>query len=397
MRMTESDELLTVRIDKIVAGGDGLGRDERIPIDERAKAIFIPFVLPGERVRVRVTEQRADFDRAELVEVLEASPARVEAPCRLYGACGGCNFQHMSYDEQLRQKLLIVSDAFRRIASIKLETLSMVPGKPLHYRNRVQLHRDSNGALGFRSRNGAETVPVESCPIAHPSINQFLDNVRTGIQTTPPAERFTVIGTDAGTEVAGQHQQQTLTILGRNVSFMPEAFFQSNLAMVDELIPWVVDGLEGDTAADLYAGVGVFSMFLTERYGTVHVVEENAAACKCAKDNLSATAAKATGNFVVHPLRVEQWLSRDYRGRRLDAVIVDPPRAGLSKVVRTELISRRVPEIRYVSCNPVTLARDASAFKSAGYRLGSCTLFDFYPNTAHIEAFLSFTWEGPGR
>jgi len=393
--MAGSGEILTLIIDKIVAGGDGLGRDERISVDERAKAVFVPMVLPGERVRVRVTEKRGDFDRAELVEVLDASPSRVEPPCRLYGLCGGCNFQHMSYDEQMRQKLLIVSDTFRRIAGITIETLSMVPGKPLHYRNRVQLHRGSNGALGFKSRNGAEIVPVESCPIAHQSINQFLERVRAGAQTIPLLERFTVIGTDAGTDLSGHHDRRSLSILGKSVSYLPDAFFQSNLEMVDELIPWVIDGLDGDTAADLYAGVGVFSMFLTERYGTVHVVEENTAACNCAKSNLSATDAK--GTFVVHPRRVEQWLSRDYRGHRLDAVVVDPPRSGLSKVVRSELISRRVPEIRYVSCNPVTLARDAAAFKTAGYRLGSCTLFDFYPNTAHIEALLSFSREGASR
>ncbi len=168
-------------IQKLVAGGEGLGFLD-------GKAVFVPGTIPGETVRVRLTQRHRDFDRASVVEVIAASPNRQDPPCRLAGICGGCDWLHIRREEQLAQKLEIVREAFRRVGRFTWEDISVHAGASLGYRNRVQMHRDTNGRLGFMGAASRDVVPVQTCPVSDPGINRVFAEgapVRPGWTDSP--------------------------------------------------------------------------------------------------------------------------------------------------------------------------------------------------------------------
>jgi 23S rRNA (uracil1939-C5)-methyltransferase len=358
-------------IEKLVAGGDGLAFLD-------GKAVFVPGVLPGETVSARLVETRRDFDRAALVEVLKPSPGRAAPPCALAGICGGCDWLHISYEEQRRQKAAIVREALRRVGGIDWDEVSVEPGPPLGYRNRVQIHRDSRGTLGFKGLGSARIVHVAFCPVADPGINRIFRG-----ETEAPAdgERFTVYsaGGVAAREGIDDDIDIRVRVAGKEIVFSVGCFFQSNLVLLEKLVPFVMEGLDGTRAADLYCGVGLFGAFLAERFSSVTAVESSATSAAYARRNLPEAVC------AVYPMMVEHWTASGGAGGPFDAVIVDPPRAGLGVEVR-QWICRAMPQrLRYVSCNPVTLARDLRDFVSRGFLVDDLRVFDFYPQTSHIE------------
>jgi len=358
-------------IEKLVAGGDGLAFRE-------GKAVFVPGVLPGETVRVRLVETRRDFDRAALVEVLKPSPGRVAPPCALAGICGGCDWLHISYKEQVRQKAAIVREALRRAGGIEWGEVEVEPGPPLAYRTRVQIHRDSHGTLGFKGLGSARVVHVAFCPIADPGINRIFSG---DVAAPDGLERFSAcsVGNRVAREGIDDDIDIRVRVAGKETVFSVGCFFQSNLAVLERLVPFVLEKLDGTSAADLYCGVGLFGAFLAERFSSVTVVESSTTSAAYARRNLPEP------RCAVYPMTVEQWTASGAAGGPFDAVIVDPPRAGLGVEVR-QWICRVMPRwLRYVSCNPVTLARDLRDFVSRGFLLDDLRVFDFYPQTSHIE------------
>ncbi|HUX12486.1 MAG TPA: hypothetical protein VMW87_05630 [Spirochaetia bacterium] len=392
-RMGANQEEREVYIEKLVPGGDGLGTsqprtgsppDTAVP---RERIVFVPFVLQGERVRISVQERRNGYDRGELLEILSASPERVQPPCPLYGNCGGCNLQHMSYEEQLRQKIDIVIEAFRRTARIELPTVSIVPSPPFEYRNRVQFHRTASGTLGFMARRSNRVVEVNRCAIAVPAINRFIE---VGEDTTHNAGRFVVFAGDEDIAVEGDGKDVAVSVAGKTLHVAATSFAQSNTEMVRKLVPHVCGGLTGRTAADLYGGSGLFSTFLRETFGDVHLVEADRTAVRLARRNFERNHVVNEGRLHLHAQTVELWIRGSGRNIVFDSVIVDPPRQGLSGEVRRFLAAKRPSQLVYVSCDPVTLARDASYLTASGFALTECLLFDFYPQTSHIEAVVKF-------
>jgi len=260
---------------KCVPGGDGLGFLE-------GKAVFVPGAMPGERVSVRITGRRKDFDNATLVDVREASPWRVVPRCRYAGECGGCDWQHMAYDEQLRQKALIVQEALRRTGRIERDPPPIEPSPAWGARNRAQIHRDGGGALGYMAARSNSVVAVSDCPVVAPPISALLhDGAGSGsaelacgpAASAPPRpssglNRFTVFSDGGFLAVEGRDDDRDLSVrvCGRDISFSVGCFFQSNLAVLEKLVPWALEGLSGGTAADLYCGVGLFGAFLAERF-----------------------------------------------------------------------------------------------------------------------------------
>ncbi len=172
-------ELLSLKIEKLVAGGEGLARHE-------GRVIFVPNVLPGEEVRVEVTEMKKDFARAEVRKISRPSPDRVTPSCALAGTCGGCDWLHIEPAAQARLKIEIVRDALRRIGGLEWPDLRIETGSPLGYRNRLQLHADGSGAVGFLERGGHGFVPVKNCPVAHPAFGALFE--KGGSPKSP--ERF---------------------------------------------------------------------------------------------------------------------------------------------------------------------------------------------------------------
>ena len=360
-------------IARLVAGGDGLGF-----ID--GKAVFVSGVLPGERVSIRIAQRRGDYDRAVLVQVLEASPHRVSPGCRFAGHCGGCDWLHISHDEQLRQKVSIVAEALRRTGHIEREDPFIEPSEPWHARNRVQVHRDPAGRLGYMGARSAKVISVDACPIVAPAIEKLFRG-----EARPPVglERFTVFGNGEMLAVEGGDDSRDLAVdvSGCRILFSVGCFFQSNLAALQKLVPWALEGLEGASAADLYCGVGLFGSFLASHFARIICVESSAMSISYARRNIPG----ASHEF--YPMTVEQWIQSGSAPAGLDAVILDPPRAGLSAEVREWLVLNPPGKLVYVSCNPVTLARDLSGLTAAGgLILEDLRLFDFYPQTSHVEA-----------
>jgi 23S rRNA (uracil1939-C5)-methyltransferase len=413
---------LELTIEKLVPGGDGMARHE-------GKVIFVPMALPGETVRVRITESNKDFARAALREILSPSPDRVEPPCPVFGRCGGCDWQHMSYPAQLRQKVAMVEDALRRTGGLAFPGLGIEAGEPWRYRNRIQIHRGPAGEAGFLARTSHAVVPIRTCPVARSSFDALL--AKPGAPAKPGPDprqgrRYAawahplplpekggdflisqeagatgpgLIVSERGSEpvpenlgprVEGTDGEIAVDILGRTIRFDLRCFFQSNLGMLEKLIPYALDGLKGAEALDLYCGVGLFGAFLADRFERILAVEENPISLEYALRNIGATHHFLRG-------RVEDLLGEE-RGplasARPDAIVVDPPRDGLDAAVRDYLIARKPPRLVYVSCNPVTLARDLKALLAQGFVLDDMRLFDFYPQTAHVEAVAKLSAAG---
>jgi 23S rRNA (uracil1939-C5)-methyltransferase len=395
-------ETVELTIEKMVPGGEGLARRE-------GKVIFVAGALTGERLKVRLTGSKKDYARGEIAEILAPSPERITPPCPVAGRCGGCDWQHLAYPEQLRQKVALAEDALRRVGGIAWPGLAIEPGKPWGYRNRVQFHRSPDGRLGFLGRGSHEVIPVSACPVSDPALNALLSTdpaTPADPASASPATgaRFPAATGGPSAEAAGRllawghagaaaraDGEIAVEILGKTIRFDNRCFFQSNLGMLEKLIPHVLEGLPdrhgeqgggpgGDRALDLYCGVGLFGAFLADRYRSVLAVEENAASLAHARGNIPGT------SHAFLEGRLEDLVQQGRLGDVPDLVLVDPPRPGLDQAVRDWLAETRPPRLVYVSCNPVTLARDLKSLLAAGFTLTSLRLFDFYPQTAHVEA-----------
>jgi 23S rRNA (uracil1939-C5)-methyltransferase len=379
-----------VTIEKIVPGGDGMARLS-------GKVAFVPFTLPGESVRIRVVRDRKDFLIAEPTEILAPSADRREPPCPLFTRCGGCSLQHMSYEAQREAKREIVRDAFARVGRLELPAPEIVSADELYYRNRIQFHRTADGRLGFMRRDSNAVITVKRCFIAADPINRLFAD-----QTPGAPGRFTAFGfgdrlwvqsdgpgRSGDQDEAGGAETVGIELLGKQFEFGVRGFFQSNIGMLEKLVPDLVEAAcrvrRGDgTVVDLYAGTGVFGSFLAERFSRVVSVEHNRYSIASARVNIHGS------GHLFFAEDADRWVSGPSAVRVPDLVVVDPPRSGLSAAVRTYLTGSGVSALAYVSCDPVTLARDAAFLASSGFTLEGLTLYDFYPQTPHIESLAVF-------
>lgn len=374
----EKDHTLT--IEKIASGGAGLGRLD-------GKVVFVPYTLPGETVEVRLVQEKKDYARAIPLRIAESSPLRRKAECPLFTVCGGCDFQHIDYAQQREIKRGLYREAFRRTGGIDLVCgeIPFEDSDPFGYRSRVQVHRASGRGWGYKEAYGGRVVPVEYCPVAVPEINAFFADGGKSVLSSG-RERVNLFGRN-GRLYSRDDEEIEVSILGKNLTFSTACFFQSNLPMLEKLVRGAFGGLSGSLALDLYGGVGVFGVFLADGFRRVVTVEENPVSAGFAGRNLPPDGTE------VYPGSVEKWL--ESRGRSggagmPDLVIVDPPRGGLSPSVRNFLLKSCPPEIVYISCDAVTLARDARYFLDRGYSLKEFRIFDFYPQTAHMESLCRF-------
>lgn len=422
---------LTLQIEKIAAGGEGIARFE-------GKTIFVGMSAPGEKVRCRVTEDHGSWARAEPLEVIDASPCRVTPACAFYGKCGGCDLQHLSYHAQIEAKTSILTDSFRRIGGFEPPRPTVFPSEPWEYRNRTQLHCvplprggvqadgvSYNGLLGFKARKSGDIVPVSDCPVADPAIREILrkSGRGEGALTPPPCkERFTVYGRNGLLLYeGGEREPRTVNreplvrwfdgstvrrgktrLLGRDISLDVSVFFQSNGAMLEKLIAGVkeaasrcANGAER-RMADLYSGVGTFASFLSESFTHIDLMEENKHALILARENLAAGGAAGAGAACAGPnphveffaLRDTEWTKT--RRAPYGFVVADPPRQGLAPALAHRLAETGPPVLAYVSCAPATLARDSGILRHGGYELTELAFYDFYPQTSHIESLALF-------
>jgi tRNA/tmRNA/rRNA uracil-C5-methylase (TrmA/RlmC/RlmD family) len=327
------------------------------PVEARDVVVFVRHALPGEQVLVEITEVDRTFLRGDAVEVLEASPDRVPAPCPLAhpGGCGGCDFQHVSLPAQRLLKAAVVEEQLRRLARIDRTVVVEAVEPTLHWRTRMQYVDLGGGRRGLRKHRSHDTVEVDDCLIAAP-----------GSDFRPPLVTEHVLGHDF--RVAGDGFWQVHPEA-------PRVLVETVLAMLGPR--------PGERAVDLYAGVGLFSAFLAEAVGPgggVVSVEGERRASELAGENLAAFPQAA-----VRAGRVDRVLEQGLGSRRVDLVVLDPPREGARRKV-VEGVARLDPRaVAYVACDPAALARDLAYFRDAGYRLADLRAFDLFPMTHHVE------------
>lgn len=382
---------IEVEIEKIAPGGDGLGK-------WMGKRVFVPMSLPGERIRARVESDSGDYLRARVEEVLSPSSGRREPACPKYAECGGCSLQHATRETQLGIKRGILSDAFSRVGGLgrALDGFGIEAGAEFGCRNRFQFHGGPAGP-GLMSRSSSTLVPLGGCPIADPEIDGFLERDSAGGGTggaIPPGERRVVFGSRDGLFVEGRDRMARATVAGRELAFPCPGFFQSNLEMLEVLARELSESLRGgESLADLYGGVGTFSSLAGGAFRRVSLVEENPASAAAAERNLGDTGARID----IQASSVEAWTDLPQAGKAFDAVICDPPRSGLSASVRRFFVKMKAPRLAYVSCDPVSLARDLGYLLREGYGLEAFSAYDFYPQTAGVESLALLRWKGGPR
>ena len=437
---------MKLRIDKNIYGGDGLAR---VAEGENAgRAIAVPFTLAGETIEADVIPSRRPLAEATLRKILDSSPHRIQAGCIHFGVCGGCQYQHADYAQQLEVKRSILAETLSRAGVTAFPQIETHSAEPWGYRNRIRLHVRSGSdglELGYKRRNSNEFLPISECPIAAPllwraaqaALRVEASSEQTG-RVLPLASELeffcnndeselliTVYATGpvdndvfqrwcqqltslvpqlrgAGVEISGPASARSKRAVApaggpiwgqgsiryiaadRQYGVSRGAFFQVNRSLVDTLVSIVTEERTGGEAWDLYAGAGLFSKPLAEKFARVIAVESALPAA----DDLRVHLASAGPAHRAIPIPVLEFLTSHAARKKViapDLIVADPPRAGLGAQVCGALAVIAAPQLIYVSCDPETLARDLAALIKSGYRIEHLHLVDLFPQTLHLE------------
>ncbi|MFA7371487.1 MAG: class I SAM-dependent RNA methyltransferase [Sphaerochaetaceae bacterium] len=359
---------IELTIEKMVAKGEALAR-------HAGKVFFVSGALPNERLLVEITEEKRDFSRGEVVEIIEASPLRIKPRCPYYGLCGGCDLQFIDNGQQILYKEAIIKENLSRIGRVETDAVEFLPtatANAWNYRNRVRLQ--VNKEVGFLARRSATVVPIDNCLTLCDALNPYFTTKKSAIL----GKGLKSVAAFAGDrEVSLGAKEVTVSVGSKRLHTDAKVFFQSNGQILPLLTQYVASEAEGEVVLDLYAGVGTFAAFVEGEGRRVIAVERDRRCLKLAQKNLKNT------EFI--PLSLEEWVKRGPLPS-VDTIIVDPPRVGLDKEVLKTLASLGSSTIIYVSCDSVTLSRDVALFGSLGYSLKRVKPFDMYPQTSHIEA-----------
>jgi 23S rRNA (uracil1939-C5)-methyltransferase len=423
-------EPIEVRIEKLVYGGEGLARHE-------GQTVFAPFVLPGETVTIDPLERRKNFIRGRVTSVVHASPERVAPECPHFGTCGGCNYQHLPYEAQLRSKAEILRETLARLGKVAWEGPISTHGSPPYgYRNRAQWKiaavEDGRSALGYFEAGSHRLCPVEVCPILSPRLRETLDvflRLAASGSLSSTLREVEAFADDADEKLLINLALDTLEGSAKAVtdslrSQLPNAesflvhisrgdrfeldgpghfiynvganryqvghlsFFQVNRFLLPGLLDIVLGETRGRLALDLFAGVGLFSVPLAHQFERVIAVESNPATARDLETNLQSSGAASPA---VRQTDVATFLTRWRESP--DFVLLDPPRAGVPPEALKRLVNLHPAVIGYLSCDPATLARDLTVLvgtkdKPGPYAIDAVHLVDMFPQSYHLEAFL---------
>ena len=438
---------MEVTIEKLVYGGDGLARLEGA--DGRRKTVFVPLVLPGERVEVTIIDERPGFSRARLDRVVSPAAERTSPPCPYFGECGGCHYQHAVYEAQLELKKTILRETVERLAKVQLPEITAHASPPLHYRNRTRMKvacgtGDTKFQIGYYRLGSHALLPVKECPISSPLINRavqalwsmaathelpvglaevefFVDDQDTSLFM----EFLTAPGFDekALREFAKQLRSAVPQITGiaalsRVRTKEEESVAAPELDAVASGKPLMLGGVSSlqYKVADFGYRVSAGSFFQTNRFLTGKLLElatanasgnfaldlyagvglftvklaqafERVAAVESSPASFRDLVANAPAHVKPIESTTEEFVGK-FKGQKPDFVLVDPPRGGLCNRAVSGLAKLAPKHIAYVSCDPSTLARDVSGLTSAGYRVTQAHLIDLFPQTFHLETVL---------
>lgn len=384
-------------------GGEGLARRDR-------EVMLVPFLLPGERATVAPEGRRSGVLHGRVVQVLSPSPERVEAECPYFTQCGGCHYQHLAYQAQVRAKVAILTETLRRGGvTAPLPEIETVSGEPWGYRNRSQFHIRGT-KLGYFEMRSRDLCAIERCPISSSRINETIATLNRLIRDSrwprfvrslevftnetevqlnvleterPPARRFfdwvaeSIPGAAAG--ALDYPAGEFIYRVGN------KSFFQVNRFLINDLANRTLDRASGNHAIDLYAGVGLFSLPLTRRFKRVTAVESGAGAVRDLRFNTE------RAGVIVDAVQSQAESFLEKLSEAPDFVLADPPRAGLGKAAVRRLIELKPAALTIVACDPATLARDLAALTAGGYSVAEVTMMDLFPQTFHIETIVKLS------
>jgi len=411
---------------KLVYGGDALGH-------HAGRTVLLPHVLPGERVEAEEVRTAKGVVHARPLRILQPAPERIDSPCPYFGRCGGCQYQHLSPEHQIAAKREILRETLRRLGKVTWEAeLPLHAGLPWNYRNQAQLkvapQPDGKAVLGFFETESHRVFPVDVCMLLSPRLNALLGELRRADWSPrlSACQEIKLLADDRdkqvmltlrgslspkeGEELAreclarlpgvvsvGIKRDANLQLFGEpsldycvgefRYRISPSAFFQSSRFLLPELVAAVTGGESGSVALDLFAGVGLFTLPLAQRFTRVVGVEAH-------RPSAADLAANAQGHAMKN-IRPVAETAFDFLRRcaqsEPDVVVLDPPRAGVGVKTLKLLLTLRPKRLHYVSCSPPTLARDLGYLVQQGYRLNSVELFDLFPQTYHIESLAKLT------
>jgi 23S rRNA (uracil1939-C5)-methyltransferase len=423
---------MKLQIAKSVYGGAGLAHEPG------GKTVLVPFTLPGEMIEAQLLEHKKKSDEASLLQVMSASKDRVKPACSHFGECGGCQYQHAEYPTQMKIKSSILQETLERAGLIALPNIESHLGPQWGYRNRMRLRieeLDDIPRVGYNRRGTNEFLAIHECPIAAPILWRAAQSLLQVAAQTPSAARWLSNAVEAEFFTTGDEKKLQMTIYVRKdqpglaafcehlKQVIPElagagtslikltgpqrqvqkprpleswgatglsyraadedywisrgGFFQVNRFLIDELVRIVTEDRNGQLAWDLYAGVGLFSRALAKKFRQVVAVET------AGIDLINSF--KGPGKHAVEATTVDFLRHAVIQRERPQLIVMDPPRAGVGADVCSFLARIAAPEIVYVSCDPVTLARDLKMLVDAGYKLQEVHLIDLFPQTFHLE------------
>lgn len=342
---------MRISIDKLVHGGAGVGELD-------GKIVFVPFSAPGDILDVELTTDHANYAEAQITKILGSAPCRVNPPCPVFGRCGGCQWQHLSYETQLEWKRKILVETFRRIAKIDVEAMpTLASPKQWNYRNRIQLHIDQRGRAGFYRPRSKEVVEFEKCFIADERLNVQLNMMREELKFRSKGIALRLEEGPSFLQINTEQNEQLKAIL----------------------MDWVRE-VPHDSVLELYAGGGNFTFALAKIAKKVTASDIDIKAIRYAKEREQAEGAGNVEFFCEDAFRTAERFAGS-----CDIVLVDPPRKGCAESL--EAIASIGPKsIIYISCDPATLARDVKELVRKGYELERTMPVDMFPQTYHIES-----------
>jgi 23S rRNA (uracil1939-C5)-methyltransferase len=403
-----------ITLEKLTYGGEAMGR---LP---DGRAVFVPFGLPSETVRINLTQEKQNFARGEITEILKPAADRIEPKCKHFSQCGGCHYQSLPYEKQLLAKADILRDQLQRIGKIENPPVQPMVASlsDWNYRNHIQFHLTNEGKIGFINARSNATLPIEECHLPEAAIDNFwrelhfesrmnLERVslRTGAdddlmlilesdtEETPELEIETDISIvhiyDEHPVVIAGSNYLAIQILGKDFHVSAPSFFQVNTKMAEKMVEHLLTNLPTSQSTDLldiYCGVGLFSKFFAPKYNKVIGIESSESANEDFAVNLD-----EFDNVELYEGAAEEILpALAPQLTQPIHMIVDPPRAGIDKLALDAILQINPQIIAYVSCDPSTLARDAARLIKGGYTLKQVTPFDLFPQTYHIESISIF-------
>ena len=385
---------LDVRIESLTNEGAGVARVD-------GWVVFVPFTLAGELVKCRVFRNHKNYSEADFVSVIEPSPNRVTPQCPLFSQCGGCQYQHLSYEEQLLSKQRQVADLLKHMAKIEHPVRSVIPSPVQYgYRSKITPHfqrpkEGGIGAIGFlRARTRNAMVDVEQCPIAMPELNAQLASVRERARANSAEFKngATLLMRAASNGVLTRPDEIAVEdVDGVRFEFQAGDFFQNNPFILPKFVRHAIDEAKATGAkhlVDAYCGSGLFAISAARDFENVIGVEISETAVK-----------KAAHNAEINSLTNCRFIAADAQQVFKDVphagadtvVIIDPPRAGSSPEFLQQLFAFNPKGVVYISCNPATQMRDLVLFTEAGFKLGTVQPFDLFPQTKHLECVMTLS------